>query len=262
MTFELLRDAIAKDLNQLSRNGRVKSADRLAAKTKQHFNATALPQYFFGDLNAPMVLVHLNPKQSLTELVVDRYSGDVPTLDQYFDYFAHFGREQYGPNSLRTHRSPFDHKQILFLRHFDLIDFLPASDLNAKWTNLERAIDNKLQLELVPYPSLKFSRQGMTPKVLEPHYQRLLGTITAKPRASIIFCGGALSKLIEPYVVREHRFRLPKVAGGQASADAKFSNLRIPFKGELIGAGFAPTFTKQGLNMNAYGEECAKRYFA
>jgi hypothetical protein len=40
------------------------AAHRLTTATGQHFNADRLPQYFTGDLDAPVVLVHLNHKQA------------------------------------------------------------------------------------------------------------------------------------------------------------------------------------------------------
>ena len=46
------------------------------------------------------------------------------SFEEHFDAYRRFGAGMYGPDSPRTHRSPFDHKQIRFLRPFGVIDFV------------------------------------------------------------------------------------------------------------------------------------------
>jgi hypothetical protein len=117
-----------------------------------------------GDPAARLVLVHLNPKHRNND--APTYQGErwLPTFEQYWEHFQHFGERTCGPNSPRSWRSVFDHKQIRFLRPFGVIDF--GADV---WQNLERVIDHKLQLELVPYGSDTFSNSGFTPAILRPH---------------------------------------------------------------------------------------------
>jgi hypothetical protein len=167
----VLRAAIAQDLEDLRTHGRMRAADELSLRTGQHFNATTLPLYFTGDLNAQLVLVHLNPKQGNDHAA--RCTGHVPALDEYMAQHASFGRRMYGQASGRTHQSPFDHKQIRFLRPFGLIDLLAEDAPDARFTNLERVVDHKLQMEVIPYGSDTFSTAGMTPEVLAPHLNRL-----------------------------------------------------------------------------------------
>jgi hypothetical protein len=54
---------IRGDLDQLVDDGRMRRALRLSDVTGQHLNATTMPAFFIGDLDAGIVLVHLNPKQ-------------------------------------------------------------------------------------------------------------------------------------------------------------------------------------------------------
>jgi hypothetical protein len=258
--FDVLLDDIRADLNDLARIGRVSRADELSRATGQQFHATAVPQYFTGDLSAPLVLVHLNPKQDGRRPGRDRYTGPVPTLDGYLDEYTLFGRGRYGPSSPRTHRSPFDHKQIRFLRPFNAINFIGEDEPDARSTNLQRVIDDKLQLEVIPYQSVTFSRRGMTEQVLAPHYRRLLATITAAPRQYVIFCGRVLADLLRGWVVQEHQFPLVKKDGTRTAGTYRFANLLINQDGHLLYAGLAPSFSRQGIPMTAYGAECAARY--
>ena len=129
-------DAIGTDLDDLRRCGRLTAADALTAATGHHFNAAGVPHYFTGDVMANFVLIHLNAKQR--DDFAERYVGQVPTLDEYLDSHAHFGRDNYGPSSPRTHRSPFDLKQIRFLEAFRSIDFVPNDVPDARFINLER----------------------------------------------------------------------------------------------------------------------------
>lgn len=83
--------------------------------------------YFTGDLDARLVLVHLNPKQ--TDDPAPRFQGPPPvnTFEEYFDIFRNWGARFYGVGTDREFMSRFDRKQIRFLRPFGAIDF-DASD--------------------------------------------------------------------------------------------------------------------------------------
>ncbi|MEH0825759.1 MULTISPECIES: hypothetical protein [unclassified Micromonospora] len=261
MGFEVLRRDVKTDLADLAERGRVRRADQLSAATGQRFHATAVPQYFTGDLDARLVLVHLNPKQDLAHVAPSAYSGPVPCAEEYLDQCIHFGRDKYGPNSGRTHKSPFDYRQIRYLRPFNVIDFVGDDVSDARWINLERVVDRKLQLELIPYQSVQFSTHGMTPAVLNEHFDRLLDTITAVPRAYVIFCGSVFSGVLQPgWVRREHRFRLAKNDGRLTATMYRFANLVITHGGQEVIAGWAPSYPQQGIPMDAYGSECAARY--
>jgi hypothetical protein len=48
------------------------------------------------------------------------------------------------------------------------IDFVQEHSRQDRFTNLERVVDDKLQLELVPYGSAAFSARGFTPAALAP----------------------------------------------------------------------------------------------
>jgi hypothetical protein len=167
------------DLQEFLAAGTIIRARGLTDATGQHFNADRLPQFFTGDLDAPVVLVHLNPKQANAPIQLAGWQTTARTLEDYFDWCRHFGARMYGPSSPRTHRSPFDHKQIRFLQPLGVIDFVQERNRDDRFINLERVVDHKLQLELVPYGSASFSTRGFTPEVLAPHLGRVVSTIAA-----------------------------------------------------------------------------------
>jgi hypothetical protein len=255
-TFE----EIERDLRDLRTTGVIERAQDLAAITGQHFNHNELPHYFFGDLDATFVLVHLNPKQADNR--AGRFPPGVPVASflEYFDAHRHFGIRTYGPSSPRDHKSPFDHKQIRFLRAFGVIDFVEEHKPEDRFTNLERALDEKLQLELIPYGSDAFSARRFTEGALQPHYERLMNVITSHRRQYVIFCGAVFDQLFKPHVVDEHRFEVMKVDGSPARQMARFANVRLPYRDRTVAAGLASSWARQGLPMESYASEVRARY--
>jgi hypothetical protein len=248
------------DLEEFLATGTVSGARRLTVATGQHFSADRLPQFFTGDLDAPVVLVHLNPKQAKVPMPPPAWQATIQTLEDYFDCYRHFGARMYGPSSPRTHRSRFDHKQIWFLRPLDVIDFVPGHSRADRYINLERVIDHKLQLELVPYGSASFSARGFTPAVLGPHLGRILSTIATMPRWYVLFCGAVFTPLLGEHVTRWHEFHLPKNDGTLERQRSSFASLLLPHEGGHIRAGLAPSWARQGIPMAAYAEEIRSHY--
>ncbi|HLM21765.1 MAG TPA: hypothetical protein VK390_09600 [Propionibacteriaceae bacterium] len=122
-----LLSAMQEDLQEFHAAGTISRARHLAQVTGQHFNADQLPQYFTGDPDGPVVLVHLNPKQATAPDQIPGWLTTARTLEDYFDACRHFGARMYGPSSPRTHQSPFDHKQIRFLQPLGVIDFVQGA---------------------------------------------------------------------------------------------------------------------------------------
>src|SRR4051794_5307887 len=82
---------ITADLAELGSAGVLSRAQALSKATKQHFNHNEYPAYFFGDLDARLVLIHLNPKQANSSAPAFRGPLPVWTPAQYVDVFRHFG---------------------------------------------------------------------------------------------------------------------------------------------------------------------------
>jgi hypothetical protein len=253
-------DEMAADLDEFVASGVLSRALELRRQTGQHFNHDQIPLYFTGNLDARVVLVHLNPKQVDDHSPRSRGPHLFSTFEEYFAAHRHFGARKYGRSSPRTHRSPFDHKQIRFLREFNVIDFVPEVSPNDRFTNLERVVDHKLQLELIPYGSASFSRNGFTKAILRPHYERIMKVVAAAPRDYVLFCGRVVDELFAEYVSERHEFWLTKNDGTPERARSHFANLALPFSGRVVSAGLCQSWARQGLPMAAYGREVVRLY--
>ena len=134
--------------------------------------------YFTGDLRSRLVLVHPNPQQRETDATEYEGGFEFEDFDDYLTHHRRFGHYRW--ELTREHPSPLDHKEMRFLRHWGVIDFIDAETSDEKRTDAARAIDQKLQLELIPYGSPRFP-VGLPPEVLEPYYERLMRVSTAYP---------------------------------------------------------------------------------
>jgi hypothetical protein len=251
-----LLDEVHTDFDQLTRLGHIGRADELSAESGMVFDSSCNPMYFTGAFESAMVLVHLNPKLS-------KQLGEYPYAD-FEDYFVkhrYFGQEHWGSDS--SYYSPFDLKQVRFLRSFDVIEFRPESEAGHLKENASMAIDQKLQLELIPYASTTFVSAGFSQKMLEPHFARILSAIVAYPRKYVIFCGAVFDNLLNQSGLvtfrQDFRFQLP-TKGGQSKNEYRFSNVRFSFEEMSIHAGIARSFAIQGIPMAAYGSACSGLY--
>lgn len=228
----------------------------LSKETGLDFAGRSFPMYFTGAFESRFVMVHLNPKLS------DRLSKvTYPDFDTYLDAHRRFGYHHWEQDS--KYRSAFDHKQLRFLRPFGVIDFVPDTVLLHDRVNPARALDHKLQLELIPYATPTFSDRDFNSEVLAPHFERVLGAIAAYPRDYVIFCGAVFDRLLSRsglVVAREdHRFQLPTIKGISVS-EYRFSNVTFRYGDSTIHAGIAQSFATQGIPMPAYGAMCHELY--
>ena len=244
------------DADDLWAGRAVRRAEALSSQTGLEFARNSFPMYFTGAFESKTVLVHLNGKLS-DQLTVATYLD----FDEYVDKHRRFGFHHW-QQDLRYH-SPFDQKQVRFLRPFGTIKFLPVSDPSHSRTNPARGLDCKLQLELIPYASPTFEQRKFTSEVLAPHFQRVLNAIAAYPRNYVIFCGSVFDRLLAEYEVTGSRedfhFGLPTTKGMSASK-YRFSNVMFRAGDSLIQAGIAQSFAKQGIPMDAYGAKCHELY--
>lgn len=259
--MERLISIMKSDFEEFYSTGKIGRAEQLSKDIKMHVNHNEYPSYFFGNPEAKFVLVHLNPKQ------VDNYSDvsedcfKYADFAEYFEFHRYYGKKNYGEDSTRKLKSSFDAKQVRFIRPFNVIN-LDVS--NGDFSNLEKVIDDKLQLELLPFGSNNFETNKVesVKKSLQPYVETLLETITSQERDYIIFCGKVFETLLQPYIVfkEDHAFKLPKVNGGIAANDSRFSNVTLEFNDKRFSAGIAQSFAQMGINMNEYGKKCSELY--
>lgn len=257
-----LFEEIDHELQELADGGVISRAVALSRATGQHFNATVRPGYFGGDLDSELVLVHLNPKQVDERVAKVEMGPDVASIDEYVDRSIHGGASMYGPTSPRTHRSPFDRKQVRFVRALGALPFVEERTPDDRYTNLEMVIDGKLQMELIPYGSPDFRTWTFTEELLRPHFDRVLRVIATAPRRYVLFCGKAFESLVRPFIVETHTFRMQKKDGTPERARSQFSRLEIPYEGTTVRAGLASSWARQGIPMRAYGEKVRELYGA
>jgi hypothetical protein len=255
---DMLADARA-DIEELHATRQLSKARELSSRSTTSFNHNTYPVYFTGDLRSSLVLVHPNPQQPASD--TPEYSGgfEYEDFDDYLTRHRRFGHYRWELSE--EHPSPLDHKEMRFLRHWGVIEFLDAETGAEKRTNAARAIDQKLQLELIPYGSPKLPAGCLPPDAIAPFYERLMRVITAYPRDYVIFCGSIFESLLAPYIVGrdDHAFRLP-TSSGVSRVEYRFSNLALDFDGRVVSAAIAPHFASPGVPMDAYGRTCHERY--
>lgn len=237
----------------------ISRAEEMSTITGIDFETRQFPMYFTGAVEAELVLVHLNPKLS-----VRMNHQKFTTFEEYIDGHRRFGHLHWEEDP--TYRSAFDRKQVRFLEPFGVIDFLADSDPPQSRTNPARVIDQKLQLELVPYATPSFPTSRFEAKDLAPHFQRVFDVISAYHRRYVIFCGAVFEALLEQsdfdLVWDHHHFHLPLKSGGESKNLYHFSNVLIKGTDMTVRAGVARSFAVRGIPMLPYGAKCHEFYDA
>ena len=224
---------------------------------EKYFDETE-PQYFTGNPDAELVLVHLNPKRNRN---LFSKANSFEDFQAYWKYYSHFGKYKYGKDADRTHKSPFDKKQIRFLYPFGILPFLPTKDIESQYHNLEIVKDMKFQLELLPYGSPKFELQKLQ-KYLGDYSEQRLKMIASRERKIILFCGKIFTEILTPYIKRkkEWTFQLKKNDGTLTKIEYGFVKLELAIDNEVFYAGIVPQYALQGAPLVEYGKMCSKYY--
>jgi hypothetical protein len=251
--MEKFKKNIQSNFNEWKDRGKCLQAIELNKNIGGEYFCESNPHFFTGNLSADLVLVHLNPKKNKNK-VSGLYDVEKPkfnSFDEYFDYFSNFGRNNYGKNSERTHKSPFDKKQIRFLKPLNILPFTE----NDIFKNLEIVIDNKLQIELIPFGSENFNYNKVGIKNIEPFIDNILSLIASKERKQVIFCGRVFDDILKEYVSKKkvHEFKLQKTDGTFTKGDYHFIEVEIKHNDKVIKAVIAPQYAMQGMPIEQYG---------
>jgi len=236
-------------------NSKCNLAIELNKKIGEEYFCESNPHFFTGDLNADLVLIHLNPKRNKNKLTgkYDIEKSKFDSFDSYFDYFRNFGKYNYGPSSERSHKSPFDKKQIKFINQLNLI---PLNG-NDAFKDLENVIDKKLQLELIPFGSENFNYNKIGIDNIKPFINNLLSIISSKKRKQIIFCGRVFEEILKSYIIenKTHTFKLTKKDGSLTKNDYQFIEIKINFNNKIFDSVIAPQYATQGMPLEEYGRK-------
>lgn len=247
------------DFEEFHNNRRIERAKEFSKLTGMHVNHNEYPMYFFGDPEAKFVMVHLQPKQQDNKS--ELYEGDFKfsNFGEYYNFYRYFGKM-----TQRMQSSKFDLNQIRFLKPFNVIKFDDSADRSH---DLEKVIDEKLQLQLMPFSSSKFPTSLVKAAsaengLLKQYIEILLETINEQKRDYIIFCGKVFESVLKDYIIsrEDYKFKLPKVDGSVAKNSSSFSKITLNFNGHKLSAGIAHSYHQQGLNMNEYGKKCCEIY--
>ena len=244
---------IQTNYNEWKNQGKCDLAIDLNKKIKEEYFCESNPHFFTGNLNADLVLVHLNPKRNKNKSTgnYDIQKSKFDTFEEYFDYFSNFGKYNYGVNSERKHKSPFDKKQIRFIKPLNILP-LNGNDI---FEDLEVVIDQKLQIELIPFGSENFNYSKVGIKNIEPFINNILSLISVKERKYTIFCGRVFEEILDNYISKKHThsFKLQKKDGTLTKGDYHFIEVELNFNNKIIKAIIAPQYATQGMPIDKYG---------
>ena len=249
-----IKEIVKKNFNEWTTQCCCQEAVELNNKIGKKYFDTASPQFFTGDIHAKLALVHLNPKRN--EIFWNEKCKDTD-FDAYWKRHKYFGNKVYGENSPKTHKSPFDLKQVRFLEPFGILPFN-----GEKYHDLEVAIDQKLQFELVPFGSPNFDYHKIGVENLKPFVMRMIDLLLECERKYIIFCGRVFNEILKDFIIKEktHSFKLTKNDGEETQSVFEVINIRVKYNNSEITACIAPQFAKQGYPVGRYAEKVHELY--
>ena len=234
------------------KNGFCCSAVKLNTAIGSEYFDTCNPHFYAGDLNAKLVMVQLNPKRELK----DFNEKSTITQPQYFDFYSNYGKTHYGIERKENWKSKFDQKLIRFLRPLNLLE-INSTDI---FKNLENVVDQKLQLELIPFGSTSFDYTKIPQHLFSEYIELILSLITSTERNCVIFGGRVFSKILSSYITSKEvfRFKLQKVNGDLTKNEYEIEKLTLCYKGKFFNAFITPQFAQQGMPVEAYGKKLAE----
>ena len=171
------------------------------------FATKGIPSYGGGKRGAKTVMVMLNPGEDVTKAnanlkrdLCKRGMKNLRDINSYNEFNAHYGYWD------RKRPDSFDLKQAFFLRDWENtgiglpIGLCANSSPEEKLVAKERVLDDKQQLELIPYASRKFDK--FNPKMIKKvfsYVDTLLEEIFSVERKYVIFCANIFEEVFKAY---------------------------------------------------------------
>ena len=278
-----------KDFQQRLEGKEISSAVGISKAIKDRISFIGLPSYFFGDREAETVVINLNPGEDATlcdNAWGERTKGFGTSVEGFVDSYLERQRkygDKYGVTK-KGKADSFDVKLAAFLAPWEGSGIGLQSDPD--WDNepcrmeaKTKVINNKLQLELVPYASAKFDLDPKGDvKLLFPYIETLLDEICAKDRTYVIFASSKFEYLFKQYnkITRTDTFTFGELYNPEPSLkqmhDGTEGKLRVKcrviwihYQGKKQQALIAHTFPSQGLGraydlMQTYGKLCYEQW--
>lgn len=264
--LEDFKQYMENKFNEFEKYGTAKEAIYLQEKIEQHLNHNNYPHFFTGKLDSRIVFVHLNPKEQDTDSNIFGGTRRFESFDEYFDFYERYGTYMY-KNPQSYLKSSFDQKQLKLLKALGIMNFLDESiDKKHKIRNrnLAISIDQKLQLELIPYGSdnLK-SISNKKIQYLKGYINRILDLIISVERDYIFFCGKVHIGLLKDYIVSNTEYKIEVKTKDGKNTSSYYHNIELNYNGKQIKAGILRTYPKQGFDGNLivqYGKKVIDLY--
>ena len=151
-----------------------------------------------------------------------------------------------------------DIRMLNFLKPFQIIRFDSAS----LQKNLQKLIDEKLELDLVPYLSPDFSDKDFmcNYNVCKPFVERVLNGVLAYPRQYVVFMGSCFDRVLAEYIDESETFTFFLTSPDKPNQKfvARFTRITLKFNNRRVIAGIAESFFDDGFDevmIEKYGRE-------
>jgi len=293
---------LSNDLNDLLLNGKIVAAELLSKELSTllgkpvYFSHFGLPHYPVQNSEARTVFVHLNPGAGL---------GDTSSPERFFA--QSWNKEEF----LKNHGLPadsgldqmliayetawknyayrrfvenaefdnFDYKQACFLLHWSNsgINLIKGnlSDKKIQQHNMVNVLNQKLQLELIPYGSNAINTSdllsafALNHRLITPYLESLLDKIAEFPRTYILFGSRVFRYLLHAYHMQVKPIILKEMPEQKFLNITKnslgFTFMRLNWNEVDLNIGIAHSFARRDLlnayeKMAEYGKNCFQYY--
>ena len=283
-----LETRMLNDFQQRLEGKEISSAVDVSKAIKDRISYIGLPSYFFGNREANTVVINLNPGEAASicdDAWGKRTEGFGSSIESFVDSYLERQRT-YGDKHGITKSGKadsFDVKQAAFLAPWEGsgIGLQPNPNWDSEQCRMEaktKVINNKLQLELVPYASAKFDINRNEISRFCPYIETLLNEIFSRERTYVIFASAKFEYLFKHYNKKTgtETFTFGKLYNPKQSLkqlhDGTEGKLRIKcrviwiqYQGKKQQALIAHTFPSQGLGkaydlMQTYGRLCYEQW--
>ena len=275
-----LDQRIAKDLNELNTIGEIQDAQNLdglikAKEGQTSFATKALPGYYAGMRDAKTVMVMLNPgvdvdvaNNNLKCDISKRSMKDAGDIENYHKWSVNYGHVD------KERPDNFDLKQAFFLNKWVGTEIaLPKGlsfdrDRKTKQEAKEIVLTQKLQMDLIPYASSRFSAFNKSKlDLIVPFVETLFDEIFSREDRYVIFCSRLFEDVFKKYNEKypnSVEFKRNNNEWKPFRSDSKPGHcigLILTHNGKKMKALIANTFPRQDLPgaydlMEDYGEFC------
>jgi len=244
---------LEKEYSEYIETGEVQILKDVERQTSKRF-LYQNPIYFSGNINSKLAVITFNSTRN-------KFSA-VECNESFSDYqykCQNFGKLFVNEESLDL-LTTNDIRTMAFISPFQVIRF----DGKSIQENLQKLIDEKFELDLIPYASPDFSPSDFiqnysTCKTL---VDRTLNGIYSHPRQYVIFFGEYFTNILREYIVDSERFTFLLTSNLKPNQKniASFTRITLKYNNIKIIAGIAESFYDENLDevmLEKYGRESA-----